>query len=325
MTTDDFRNTLIEYRSLIDRALASLVDSHEPVYLYEPVRYVFGGRGKRLRPILVLLVARMFGTSVKEALPAAIAVELLHNFSLVHDDIMDRDSLRHGLPTVYRKWDESAAILAGDAIFALAYHELLKIKRRPLACIVAFNRATIGLCEGQALDKEFESRRSVTLTEYLNMVRLKTGTLLAASCRLGAIVSGAQKGDELALEEFGVLLGQAFQIQDDLLEIYSSDEEMGKSLGSDVMTGKQTYLTCRAVEHDPGGWSELMDSLEGRDMKLEVMPALRAYFEQTGVVSNAQDQVRRLIALSLAKLDRFETERRGDLEHFVHMLLTRKR
>lgn len=175
MATDAFQRAVDEYRLTVDRALESLIVRHEPAYLYDPVKYVFEGRGKRLRPILVFLVAKMFGTPEVEALPAALAVELLHNFSLVHDDIMDRDNLRHGLPTVYRKWDESAAILAGDAIFALAHGELLKTKRRPLECILVFNRAAVGLCEGQAMDKEFESRRSVTLRQYLNMIRLKRG------------------------------------------------------------------------------------------------------------------------------------------------------
>lgn len=325
MTTDAFRKSLDTYRLTVDRALQALVNSHEPTYLYEPVRYVFQGKGKRLRPILVLLVAKMFGTTDKDALPAALAVELLHNFSLVHDDIMDRDSVRHGLPTVYRKWDESAAILAGDAIFALAYGELLKIRRRPVDCILAFNRATLGLCEGQAMDKEFESRSSVSLKEYLKMVRLKTGTLLAACCRLGAIVSDAGSEDEQTLEEFGILLGQAFQIQDDLLEIYSTDEQMGKSLGSDVITRKQTYLTCKAVEQDAGSWNELMNSLNGRDVKHEIIPALRDYFERTGVVEDAEDQVENLIKHSRSKLGRFNLQRRGDLENFVDMLLTRKR
>ncbi|MFQ6616850.1 MAG: polyprenyl synthetase family protein [Fidelibacterota bacterium] len=325
MTAKGFQKTISEYRLVIDRGLKSLIKDHDPAYLYEPVAYVFEGKGKRLRPILVLLVAKMFGSPELEALPAALAVELLHNFSLVHDDIMDRDNLRHGLPTVYRKWDESAAILAGDAIFALAHGQLLRIKGRPLDCIRVFNRATIGLCEGQAMDKEFESSATVTLEEYLNMVRLKTGTLLAASCRLGAIVSDAEKQEERALEEFGLLLGQAFQIQDDLLEIYSSDEEMGKSLGSDVITRKQTYLTCKAVEQDSQSWNELMESLEGKDMKSEVIPALRHYFEDTGVVGSAQAQVRDLIASGLSKLEMFGREGRKDLDHFVNMLLARKR
>lgn len=325
MTTDSFREALENYRNAIDRSLQVLVNGRSPSYLYDPVRYVFAGTGKRLRPILVLLVAKMYGTPEKVALPAALAVELLHNFSLVHDDIMDRDTLRHGLPTVYQKWDESAAILAGDAIFALAYRELSKIETRPLDCIRVFNRAAVGLCEGQAMDKEFESVRSVPLKEYLAMIRLKTGSLLAASCRLGVIVSNAAREDEKTLEEFGSLLGQAFQVQDDLLEIYSTDEQMGKSLGSDVSTRKQTYLTCKAVEADPVTWNDLMASLEGRDMKLEVIPALRDYFEKAGIVESAEVFVGDLISRSRSNLERFDTHMRQDLEHFVDLLLNRKR
>lgn len=323
--SDSFQDLLTIYRKRIDSELLAIVNSHEPAYLYEPVRYVFEGRGKRLRPILLLTVADMFDVSVDDAMPAALAVEILHSFSLVHDDIMDQDELRHGQKTVHRKWDDSTAILAGDAIFALAYAVLSRIKINPLRCVQALSDATLRLCEGQALDKTFESRDSVSLDEYLNMVQLKTGTLLSLCCRMGAILGGADEQSEGNLAEFGILLGQAFQIQDDVLEIYSNSQSMGKSLGSDVTTMKKTYLTCRAMETDSEGWREMHSSMGGRDLESDLLPALRNYFEKKGVRSAAVEEVVRLSALSGRKLEAFSEERCVSLSKFADMVITRKR
>ncbi|MAG20875.1 MAG: polyprenyl synthetase family protein [Candidatus Marinimicrobia bacterium] len=323
--SDSFQDILSTSRERIDRELLALVKSHEPTYLYEPVRYVFKGRGKRLRPILLLTVADMFDISEDDAMPAALAVEILHNFSLVHDDIMDQDDLRHGQKTVYREWDESTAILAGDAIFALAFDVLSRIRINPLMCIQALSGATLQLCEGQALDKTFESRDSVSLDEYLNMVKLKTGTLLSLCCRMGAILGDGNEQSGSNLAEFGILLGQAFQIQDDVLEIYSDSQNMGKSLGSDVTIMKKTYLTCSAMETDPDGWRKMLTSMGGRDLEDDLLPALRNYFEEIGVRDAAAEEVARLSALSKSNLDAFSEKGRANLNEFADMVMTRKR
>lgn len=323
--SDSFQDLLTIYRERIDSELLALVDSHEPAYLYEPVKYVFEGRGKRLRPILLLTVADMFDVSSDDAMPAALAVEILHSFSLVHDDIMDQDELRHGQKTVHRRWDDSTAILAGDAIFALAYVVLSRVKINPLRCVQALSDATIKLCEGQAFDKTFESREHVSLDEYLNMVLLKTGTLLSLCCRLGAILGGADEKSEENLAQFGTFLGQAFQIQDDVLEIYSDPLNMGKSLGSDVTVMKKTYLTCRAMETDSAGWHEMCSSMKGRDLEGDLLPALRNYFEEKGVRDAAVEEVARLSALSRSNLDTFSEKGRANLNEFADMVMTRKR
>ncbi|MEE9166017.1 MAG: polyprenyl synthetase family protein [Candidatus Neomarinimicrobiota bacterium] len=325
MNPTEFQSTIRDYRSRIDTELRSLVRSQEPDYLYGPVQYVLKGQGKRLRPTLLLLVARLFRVSEDVALPAALSVEILHNFSLIHDDIMDQDDLRHGLPSVFRKWDESTAILTGDVLFAMAYGELAKVKSNPLACVRALNVATVKLCEGQALDKSFESREDVILKEYLNMIRLKTATLLSLCCQLGAILGKASQEKEREIGLFGELLGQAFQIQDDVLEIYSDVETMGKSLGSDVATGKKTYLTCRALEKDSDAWNRLMTSLKGENLESEALPAMRVYFEESGVMGEAKNEIRRILSLSRAKLDLFPVEARQNLDHFVNMLMARER
>lgn len=325
MMPDDFRLLVREYQSEIDDELRSLVHRQEPTYLYDPVRYALQGKGKRLRPILALLAAKLFRAPEEEAMHAALSVEILHNFSLIHDDIMDQDDMRHGLPSIFRKWDESTAILAGDVIFALAYVELAKVKTDPLRCLQVFNDATIKLCEGQALDKAFESQENVTPDEYLEMVRLKTGTLLSLSCKLGAIIGNASLEDEVELAQFGEILGQTFQIQDDVLEIFSSSEKMGKSLGSDVVSQKKTYLTCRALEMDPLVWNDLMESLKGKDLESDVLPALRLYFEKSGIMVEAGETIDRLVTLSRSKLKRFDKNSRQYLEHFVEMLIVREK
>lgn len=325
MARSDFDTRVRGYRSRIDRELSTLVPTRQPPYLYDPVNYALRGRGKRLRPILLFLVAKLFRVSDNEAMPAALSVEILHNFSLIHDDIMDQDEMRHGMPSVFRKWDESTAILVGDVLFALAYRELAKVTRNLPACLRAFNEATVRLCEGQALDKDFESRQNVSIDEYLEMIRWKTGTLISLSCRLGAIIGDASEEKKEEMGEFGELLGQAFQIQDDVLEVYSSVQKMGKSLGSDVAWGKKTYLTCRAMGKDPGSWNRLMDSLEGKKVESEALPALRAYFEESGAVGEAKDEINRFLSLSRSKLERFHGEECRDLNHFVDMLMARDR
>ncbi|MBC8175570.1 MAG: polyprenyl synthetase family protein [Candidatus Marinimicrobia bacterium] len=325
MTSDSFSDDIKDLRHQIDDALKSIVTMSEPAYLYDPVHYVLSGRGKRLRPILVFLVGRLFNVSTLKLMPAALSVELLHNFSLVHDDIMDRDDTRHGQPTVHKKWDESTAILAGDAIFTLVYHQLIQLDSHQQTCMSVVNEATIKLCEGQALDKDYESRKNVTILDYLTMVGLKTGALLSLCCQLGAILGKADEEEILDLKEFGTLMGQAFQIQDDVLEIFSNQTEMGKSLGSDVLAGKKTYLTCKAMEQDPDSWHRLVDSLTDADLHSEVLPSLRTYFEENGIVFEAKSEVYAMMALVKAKLDRFDVPQKEDIIQFVDMITARKK
>ena len=248
--SDEFLKKMDRYRRLIDEKLL-FFDQKKPEYLYDPINYIIQSKGKRVRPILVLLVSELFGKKNDDFVPAALAVEFLHNFSLVHDDIMDNDGLRRGNLTVHKKWDESAAILTGDAIFVLAYGQIAQIKHREEDCFKAFNEAAIKLCEGQALDKDFEKSDEITVNDYLKMVELKTGALLSLCCQLGAIICDATDKEITSLKKFGNLIGQLFQIQDDSLEITSTSDVMGKSLGSDILEKKKTYLICNSRTRPP--------------------------------------------------------------------------
>ena len=305
---NDFSSQVERYRNLIDAALLDIGKNGEPAYLYEPIRYVLSGKGKRLRPSLVFISADAFGASENEALPAAMAVEILHNFSLVHDDIMDGDDLRHGKETVHKHWDDSVAILAGDGIFSLAYNQLTHLDSAATECLKVFSKATLRLCEGQALDKDFESHKAVSVDDYLEMVRLKTGTLLSLCCRLGAIVGSASADQTDQAGRFGERVGQAFQIQDDILEIYSSSDNMGKSL----------------EEENASQWSEFRTGLGGGDLSEEILPALRQYFRDNGIQEAGKERVKQLVNEALSFLENIPKNKREKFELFVQMVIERK-
>jgi geranylgeranyl diphosphate synthase type II len=233
----------------VDRALADLDLPAEPASLYEPIRYVLDGGGKRLRPALLLLAAEVFDVPTEDALPAALAVEVFHNFTLVHDDIMDHAAERRGRPTVHLVWDESTAILAGDLLMGMAYDLLAQTPTDRLAEMMrVFHRMVQRLCEGQALDEQFEDEDDVTVERYLDMIDRKTGALLEAVLVLGGLVGGADDEARAHLAKAGHAFGRAFQIQDDLLDLTADDDGWGKTIGGDLMEGKKTFLLLRALE-----------------------------------------------------------------------------
>lgn len=323
--SDEFLKKIDHYRSLIDEKLLSLGQKRKPAYLYDPINYIIQSKGKRIRPILVLLISELFGKKGDDVIPAALAVEFLHNFSLVHDDIMDNDDLRRGNPTVHKKWGESAAILTGDAIFVLAYDQIAQIKHRQEDCFKAFNEAAMKLCEGQALDKDFEKSDEITVNDYLKMVELKTGTLLSLCCQLGAIICDATDKENTSLKKFGNLIGQLFQIQDDSLEITSTSDVMGKSLGSDILEKKKTYLTCRALDNDAESWKNLMNAIYHLDVENEIIPKLKLFFEENGIMDDAKLKIRNLKDSAYKELDSFEKHKTKDIKSFLEFIVDRNR
>ena len=218
-----------------------------PSNLYDPVQYFLGLDGKRVRPLLVLIAADCFGGEIRDALPAAASVELFHNFSLIHDDIMDKAPLRRGNPTVHEKWNSNVAILSGDVLLVKAYQELAKCKDA-LRLQSIFSETAIGVCEGQQLDMDFESRDSVTVSEYLEMIRLKTAVLLAASLQLGALCAGAGEEKAQRFYSAGEKLGLAFQLTDDYLDVFGDAGKTGKQEGGDILSNKKTWLLINALE-----------------------------------------------------------------------------
>jgi geranylgeranyl diphosphate synthase type II len=315
------REDLISLRTRINDRLEDLY-IQGPELLVAPVRYVLSGEGKRLRPILTLLTARACGGTEQDALPAAVAVECLHNFTLVHDDIMDRDDTRHGQPTVHRRWDDRVAILSGDALFALALTELCRAPRNRTQLTEVFARGALAVCEGQALDLDFESRTDVKLPEYLAMIDLKTGFMLGLSAELGALAADASPEQIEGVRRFGRLLGRAFQIQDDLLEVFSDAETMGKSLGSDLLAEKKTYLIVAARARAP----EKVDAaltVAKRDLR-KGLAQLREVLVDTGVRSEAENMIAVTISRAYTELAPLGAQF-GNLQALGELVLNRDR
>jgi geranylgeranyl diphosphate synthase type II len=240
---------LVAFTQLIEKEIEKLDLPKEPSNLYDPLRYFMTLGGKRMRPILTMLGAEVFNTDRMNALNAAMAVEVFHNFTLIHDDIMDEAPLRRNKETVHTKWNLSIAILSGDVLFVKAYQLLAKQKPEHLPQLLdLFNRTAIEVCEGQQMDMDFEQRLDVTIPEYIEMIRLKTSVLLGCALEMGAIIGNASETDRKNIYEFGQHIGIAFQIQDDILDLYADPEKFGKQVGGDVISNKKTLLNLKAFD-----------------------------------------------------------------------------
>ena len=234
---------------VIDKKLFKLLDNKFPKSLYEPCSYILQSGGKHLRALFVLLATEAVGGKANQAYNAALSVEILHNFTLVHDDIMDSAEKRRGRETLHIKYDISTAILAGDNLIAVAYKYLLKdSKVNTLGILNKFNQSVIDVCEGQSLDKDFEIRKNVTIQEYLTMIQKKTAALIQMCCSIGAQIGNGTEVEIKALEKYGKNIGRAFQLKDDLLDIMGDAEDFGKNVGGDLVEGKKTFLFLKALE-----------------------------------------------------------------------------
>lgn len=324
MVTDSFLDHIEQLRFEINERLQSFPLDSEPKYIYDPIKYIMEGRGKRLRPIIVNLVGTVYGANRDDLLNAGLAVELLHNFTLVHDDIMDQDNLRHGQATVHKKWDESTAILAGDGIYAIAQILITKVKTNPLKAINAFNKATLYVCEGQAYDKEFEHNHGIVLDQYMTMIKKKTGWLIGFCAELGGILGDQPDSVISELQSYGLNLGIAFQIQDDLLEIFSDSKSMGKSLGSDLIAGKQTILTVLARQNDPVGWKQKWEEIMNNDLQVAIKK-FRIYFEDNGILEAAKDMAKKYTGDAQNNLRIIPKDKREQLEQLTEFVWKRKK
>ncbi|MEO6904709.1 MAG: polyprenyl synthetase family protein [Bacteroidia bacterium] len=237
------------YQEKIEHALKDKVYGSNPKELYEPIKYIMSLGGKRLRPVLVLMGCDLFGGILEKALAPALAIELFHNFTLVHDDLMDNAPLRRNHPTVHSKWNDNIAILSGDVMFVKAYQELAKTDIAILPTLLnLFNNTAIQVCEGQQLDMNYEKAIKVSIPNYLKMIELKTAVLLGVSLKIGALVGNATEQDAYSLYEFGKNIGIAFQLQDDILDVYADAQKFGKQKGGDIIANKKTYLLLKAAE-----------------------------------------------------------------------------
>ncbi|WP_281671475.1 polyprenyl synthetase family protein [Rikenella microfusus] len=306
------------------------LDDTEPRGLYAPIRYILEDGGKRIRPLLCLMGADVYGGEPEKALPAAVAVEVFHNFTLLHDDIMDKAELRRGRPAVHLKWGESGAILSGDAMLILAYRILQNgtpvygAGKLP-GLLEVFNRAAMEVCQGQQYDMDFETcDRPVTRDEYIGMIRLKTSVLLAAALEMGAVVGGASDAERRSLYDFGVNLGLAFQIQDDLLDTYGDAETFGKKIGGDIAAGKKTFLHIAAMEKASALQRDAI--LAPGDIG-EKLPRVRAVYDALGVREAAETAIAEYFGLALEALRRAHPQagRLAVLEEYAYSLMKRNK
>ncbi|MDB5031201.1 polyprenyl synthetase family protein [Mucilaginibacter sp.] len=240
---------LKDLQLLIDNAVTKLTYPVYPAELYEPISYILKMGGKRMRPALLLMACDLFGGDVEKALPPALAIEVFHNFTLMHDDIMDNAPLRRGKATVHERWNQNAAILSGDVMLIEGYKLMMQVEDRLLRVILdIFNKTAVGVCEGQQLDMDFEMRNDVKIDEYIYMIRLKTAVVLGGALKIGSILGGADMKDAELIADFGENLGLAFQLQDDILDVYGSPEKFGKQVGGDIISNKKTYLLIKTLE-----------------------------------------------------------------------------
>ncbi|MCX6167841.1 MAG: polyprenyl synthetase family protein [Ignavibacteriales bacterium] len=325
MNTESVRYGKIYNREIvkIEKRLSALILNKEPKSLYEPCSYILNGGGKRLRPFLVLISAKAVGGNFKNVYNAATAVEVLHNFTLVHDDIMDNSTKRRGHPTLHHKYDLSTAILAGDSLIALAYESLLKDSKHHTAEIVStFTRGVIEVCEGQSLDKEFEIRQSVTINEYEKMIYKKTAALVRMCCSVGAQLCNATKEQIKIVSEYGKNLGMAFQIQDDLLDIMAEENQFGKTVGSDLLEGKKTYLFLLALEKAKGKEKyDLLKVIQKKGIERSEIEKYRNLYIKLGVLKDAEREIMKYTKLALKNLSLLPNDEGKSLMYWLANIL----
>ncbi len=310
-----------EILSIVNAAIEKLDWNRQPVGLYEPIDYTLGMGGKRIRPALTLMACNLFKNDLDSAIKPALGLEVIHNFTLLHDDIMDKALLRRGKPTVHIKWDENTAILSGDVMQIIAYELIAQTPAQYLKKVLdLFSKTAIQICEGQQYDMEFETREDVSADEYIEMIRLKTAVLLGCALQIGAIVGGATDEDAGYLYEFGINIGLAFQLKDDLLDVYGHQASFGKQVGGDILCNKKTYLLIHAKKLAEGNLKSTLDfwlnqsNLEPEKKILEVTEVYNqlevkkiceeamnlyyekaiAFLEKVAVASNKKQALRKL-------------------------------
>ncbi|GAA4411260.1 polyprenyl synthetase family protein [Nibrella viscosa] len=300
-----------------------------PAELYDPIRYIMNLGGKRLRPLMTLMAAYLYTDDWQKALKPAVAVEVFHNFTLMHDDIMDQAPLRRGQPTVHEKWNHNIAILSGDVMLVNAYELLLAVETPHLKRVLArFNRTAAEVCEGQQWDMNFETRWDVTEAEYLEMIKLKTSVLLGFALELGGIIGGADETNATRLREGGIDMGIGFQLKDDLLDVYGDPAKFGKQVGGDIIANKKTFLLIEALQQATGTIKdELIGWLSRTEFdKQEKVQAVTAIYDQLGIREITESRINKYFAEGFANFEQLEANstRKEMLLAFTHQLVERE-
>lgn len=299
-------------QNLINNSFTKEIDQikrREPSGLYEPICYALQNGGKRIRPTLVLLGCNLFCDQIENALSAALSLEIFHNFTLLHDDIMDKAELRRNRPTVHRKYSENTAILSGDAMNILAYKYLCRSKNTPLLQLLnLFNQTALEVCEGQQMDMDFETSDEVGVDEYLEMIRLKTAVLLACSLKTGALIANAPETDTQLIYDFGINIGIAFQLRDDLLDTFGDRNTFGKNIGGDILCNKKTYLLLQALSLAQGPTkSKLTEWIFKKEFDpQEKINKITAIFNQLNIKESAEKRIQFFHQKGLASIEKIK-------------------
>lgn len=297
---------LEDLQAIISDAVDKLTFPVHPAQLYEPISYILSVGGKRMRPALLLMACDLFGGDINEAISPALAIEVFHNFTLMHDDIMDNAPLRRGRVTVHERWNQNVAILSGDVMLIEGYKLMMKVPDHLLRQVLdIFNQTAVGVCEGQQIDMDFEQRCHVAIDEYIEMIRLKTAVVLGGALKIGSLIGGADKKDANLLSDFGENLGIAFQLQDDILDVYGDPAKFGKQVGGDIISNKKTYLLIKALELAQGETAELLTHiLANKDFISEdKVKAVTAIYNSLNIRQYAEDEMQAYADKAFMALD----------------------
>jgi len=320
--------TISEYQDLISRHFESIKYQKEPNNLYEPIRYILSLGGKRLRPVLTLMATEVFDVDCQKALAAATAVEVFHNFSLIHDDIMDDAPLRRGNETVHEKWNINTGILSGDAMLILAYQYFEAYEPKIFQELAKlFSKTALEVCEGQQYDVDFETRDDVTIPEYLKMIEYKTAVLVAAAMQMGAIVAETTEENKNLIYDFGLNLGLAFQLQDDYLDAFGNPETFGKQVGGDIIENKKTYLYLKAMEYASANEKEQLLHLFSfqSSNNTDKINSVKGIFNQTGATAATKKAIENYTFKALETLAKMNigNDKKAILKAFAENLMSR--
>lgn len=319
--------TFTEILDKINKEVESLKFERKPYSLFEPIEYILEIGGKRVRPVLAVMAYNLYKDDIYKSIPIALAIEIFHNFTLLHDDLMDKADKRRGKPTVHIRWSDNTAVLSGDAMLIEAYREIAKSPTEYLPEILQlFSNTATEICCGQQLDMEFEQRMDVTENDYLEMIRLKTAVLLGCALKCGAIAGGASKEDSDALYNFGINIGLAFQLMDDLLDVYGNPETFGKRIGGDILCNKKTYLQITTLKH-PDTQNEMLywinKDVYDEDEKIKAVTAL---YNKLNMKKVSEDMIESYYKKGIEDLEKVQIDqsKKTELKKLAENLLTRK-
>ena len=321
-------HTFNEYLERVNNAIKAIPYPQQPSHLYEPITYTMDLGGKRLRPVLVLMACDAVGGDINRAITPAIGLEMFHNFTLLHDDVMDKADIRRGKPTVHVKWDDNTAILSGDAMLTMATQLIAQAPADVMPQVMdLYNRTAMEIYEGQQYDVDFETRNDVTVDEYIEMIRLKTSVLLGCACKMGALIGGADEATAQLFYKVGENLGLAFQLQDDMLDVWGDEATFGKAIGGDIMNNKKTFLLINAMQRATGDHKvELSLWLSTPNASRAVkVPAVTAIYDALNLRSLSLDAINRYNDEALEALSKIaiSDEARSEFANFITRLVKR--